>query len=171
MSDLMEKGIDWLTVLCDKGLSAAQVNDVIHSLIIDGVFAGVGSVLSFLPTIVTLFFFLSFLEDSGYKLLRKLGLSGRSFVPMIIGFGCTVPAIMATRTLPSERDRKMTILLTPFMSCSAKLPVYGLLTAAFFPGHGAIVIIALYQSIYGDIRGHDYHLVFTDLQHPFECCQ
>ncbi|MGC2873284.1 ferrous iron transport protein B [Ihubacter sp. mB4P-1] len=153
LSDLMEKGIDWLTVLCDKGLSAAQVNDVIHSLIIDGVFAGVGSVLSFLPTIVTLFFFLSFLEDSGYmarvafvmdKLLRKLGLSGRSFVPMIIGFGCTVPAIMATRTLPSERDRKMTILLTPFMSCSAKLPVYGLLTAAFFPGHGAIVIIALY---------------------------
>ena len=153
LSDLMERGIGWVTDLTDSALTAASVNDVIHSLVIDGIFAGVGSVLSFLPIIVTLFFFLSFLEDSGYmarvafvmdKILRKLGLSGRSFVPMIIGFGCTVPAIMATRTLPSERDRKMTILLTPFMSCSAKLPIYGLLTAAFFPKHGALVMTAMY---------------------------
>lgn len=153
LSDLMESGIGWVTEVCDSALTAAAVNDVIHSLVIDGIFAGVGSVLSFLPTIVTLFFFLSFLEDSGYmarvafvmdKILRKLGLSGRSFVPMIIGFGCTVPAIMATRTLPSERDRKMTILLTPFMSCSAKLPIYGLLTAAFFPKNGALVMTAMY---------------------------
>ena len=124
-------------------------------MIIDGIFAGVGSVLSFMPVIVTLFFFMSILEDSGYmarvafvmdKLLRKIGLSGRSFVPMLIGFGCSVPAIMATRTLPSERDRKMTILLTPFMSCSAKLPIYAFLTAAFFPNHGAIVMIGLYFS-------------------------
>ena len=130
-----------------------DVNPVVHSLIIDGVFAGVGSVLSFLPIIVVLFFFLSLLEDSGYmarvafvmdKLLRKLGLSGRSFVPMLIGFGCSVPAIMATRTLPSERDRTMTGMLTPFMSCSAKLPIYALFTAAFFPEHGALVMIALY---------------------------
>lgn len=153
LSELMESAIGWFTDLCDSALTAAAVNDVIHSLVIDGIFAGVGSVLSFLPTIVTLFFFLSFLEDSGYmarvafvmdKILRKLGLSGRSFVPMIIGFGCTVPAIMATRTLPSERDRKMTILLTPFMSCSAKLPIYGLLTAAFFPKNGALVMTAMY---------------------------
>ncbi|MFR7991087.1 MAG: ferrous iron transport protein B, partial [Anaerovoracaceae bacterium] len=153
LSDLMETGIGWLTDVVDTALTQSDVNSVVHSLIIDGVFAGVGSVLSFLPTIVTLFFFLSFLEDSGYmarvafvmdKLLRRLGLSGRSFVPMIIGFGCTVPAIMATRTLPSERDRKMTILLTPFMSCSAKLPIYALLTAAFFPKHGALVMTLMY---------------------------
>ncbi len=153
LSDLMESGIAAATGTVDGILTAAEINPVIHSLVIDGAFAGVGSVLSFLPTIVTLFFFLSFLEDSGYmarvafvmdKLLRKLGLSGRSFVPMIIGFGCTVPAIMATRTLPSERDRKMTIMLTPFMSCSAKLPIYGLLTAAFFPKYGALVMVLLY---------------------------
>ena len=153
LSDLMETGIEAFTRICDNALTAADINPVIHSLVIDGAFAGVGSVLSFLPIIVTLFFFLSFLEDSGYmarvafvmdKLLRKLGLSGRSFVPMIIGFGCTVPAIMATRTLPSERDRKMTIMLTPFMSCSAKLPIYGLLTAAFFPENGALVMTLMY---------------------------
>ena len=127
-------------------LPAWNVNEVLHSLVIDGIFNGVGSVLSFLPIIVTLFFFLSLLEDSGYmarvafvmdKLLRKIGLSGRSIVPMLVGFGCTVPGVMASRTLPSERDRKMTILLTPFMSCSAKLPIYGFFTAAFFPKHGA----------------------------------
>lgn len=153
LSDWMETAIGAFTDLCDGALSAAGVNQVVHGLIIDGVFAGVGSVLSFLPTIVVLFFFLSLLEDSGYmarvafvmdKLLRKMGLSGRSFVPMIIGFGCTVPAIMATRTLPSERDRKMTIMLTPFMSCSAKLPVYAFMTAAFFPEHGAIVMTSMY---------------------------
>ena len=153
LSDCLELGIGWFTDLCDRGLTAYGINPVVHSLIIDGVFAGVGSVLSFLPIIVVLFFFLSILEDSGYmarvafvmdKLLRKIGLSGRSFVPMLIGFGCSVPAIMATRTLPSDRDRKMTILLTPFMSCSAKLPIYALFTAAFFPEHGALVMIALY---------------------------
>ena len=153
LSDCLELGIGWLTDLCDRGLTAYGINPVVHSLIIDGVFAGVGSVLSFLPIIVVLFFFLSILEDSGYmarvafvmdKLLRKIGLSGRSFVPMLIGFGCSVPAIMATRTLPSDRDRKMTILLTPFMSCSAKLPIYALFTAAFFPENGALVMIALY---------------------------
>ncbi len=153
LSDAMEWGIDALTDLCDRGLTAYGINPVVHSLIIDGVFAGVGSVLSFLPIIVVLFFFLSILEDSGYmarvafvmdKLLRKIGLSGRSFVPMLIGFGCSVPAIMATRTLPSDRDRKMTILLTPFMSCSAKLPIYALFTAAFFPEKGALVMIGLY---------------------------
>ena len=128
-------------------MQAAQVNEVVHSLVIDGIFNGVGGVLSFLPIIVTLFFFLSLLEDSGYmarvafimdKLLRKLGLSGRSIVPMLIGFGCTVPGVMASRTLPSERDRKMTILLTPFMSCTAKLPIYAFFTAAFFPQHWSI---------------------------------
>lgn len=153
LSNLMEMGIGWLTDICDKGLTAYNINPVVHSLVIDGVFAGVGSVLSFLPIIVTLFFFLSILEDSGYmarvafvmdKLLRKIGLSGRSFVPMLIGFGCSVPAIMATRTLPSDRDRKMTILLTPFMSCSAKLPIYSLFTAVFFPKYAALVMIALY---------------------------
>lgn len=153
LSDCMELGIGWFTDLCDRGLTAYGINPVVHSLVIDGVFAGVGSVLSFLPIIVVLFFFLSILEDSGYmarvafvmdKLLRKVGLSGRSFVPMLIGFGCSVPAIMATRTLPSDRDRKMTILLTPFMSCSAKLPIYALFTAAFFPEHGALVMIGLY---------------------------
>lgn len=153
LSDLLDMGITWLTDITDAALSAANVNDALHSLIIDGIFAGVGSVLSFLPVIVTLFFFLSLLEDSGYmarvafvmdKLLRKIGLSGRSIVPMLIGFGCTVPGVMASRTLSSERDRKMTILLTPFMSCSAKLPIYGFFTAVFFPKHGAVVMIGLY---------------------------
>lgn len=153
LSDWLELGIEWLTELCDRGLTAYGINPVVQSLVIDGIFAGVGSVLSFLPTIVVLFFFLSILEDSGYmarvafvmdKPLRKLGLSGRSFVPMLIGFGCSVPAIMATRTLPSDRDRKMTILLTPFMSCSAKLPIYGLFAAAFFPDYTALVMIGLY---------------------------
>jgi ferrous iron transport protein B len=153
LSDAMELGIAWFTDLCDRGLTLYGINPVVHSLIIDGVFAGVGSVLSFLPIIVVLFFFLSILEDSGYmarvafvmdKLLRKIGLSGRSFVPMLIGFGCSVPAIMSTRTLPSDRDRKMTILLTPFMSCSAKLPIYALFTAAFFPEHGTLVMVSLY---------------------------
>ena len=153
LSDLLSLGIDWVTGLADRGLTAYGINPVVHSLLIDGVFAGIGSVLSFLPIIVTLFFFLSLLEDSGYmarvafvmdKLLRKIGLSGRSFVPMLIGFGCTVPAVMATRTLSSDRDRKMTILLTPFISCSAKLPIYGVFTAAFFPEYGALVMIGLY---------------------------
>ena len=152
-SDLMEEGITYLTELVDTGLSMWEVNPVIHSLVIDGVFAGVGSVLSFLPVIMILFFFLSILEDTGYmarvafvmdKPLRRLGLSGRSFVPMLIGFGCSVPAIMSTRTLPSERDRKMTIFLTPFMSCSAKLPIYALFTAAFFSKYAALVMIGLY---------------------------
>lgn len=153
LSTLLEMGIGYLTELTSTALINANVNEVLHSLIIDGIFNGVGSVLSFLPTIVTLFFFLSLLEDSGYmariafvmdKLLRKLGLSGRSIVPMLIGFGCTVPGVMASRTLPSKRDRKMTILLTPFMSCSAKLPIYAFFTAAFFPKHGAIFMIGLY---------------------------
>ena len=153
LSDVMAYAVDGLTMLADRGLTSYGINPVVHSLIIDGVFAGVGSVLSFLPIIVTLFFFLSILEDSGYmarvafvmdKLLRKIGLSGRSFVPMLIGFGCSVPAIMATRTLSSNRDRKMTILLTPFMSCSAKIPIYTLFAAAFFPGWELPVMIALY---------------------------
>ncbi len=153
LSDLMETGINWITNITDNALTAYGLNPVVHSLIIDGIFAGVGSVLSFLPTIVVLFFFLSILEDSGYmariafvmdKLLRGIGLSGRSFVPMLIGFGCSVPAIMATRTLPSERDRKMTIFLTPFMSCSAKLPIYALFTAAFFKKNQIAVILGLY---------------------------
>ena len=153
LSDLLEMGITGLTGLVDSLLTAYGLNPVIHDLLIDGVFNGVGSVLSFLPTIITLFFFLSILEDSGYmarvafvmdKLLRKMGLSGRSIVPMLIGFGCTVPGVMATRTLPSDRDRKMTILLTPFMSCTAKVPIYGFFTAAFFPEHGALVMTALY---------------------------
>ena len=153
LSDLMAYAVDGLTILADKALTAYGINPVVHSLIIDGVFAGVGSVLSFLPIVVTLFFFLSILEDSGYmarvafvmdKLLRKIGLSGRSFVPMLIGFGCSVPAIMATRTLSSNRDRQMTILLTPFMSCSAKIPIYTLFSAAFFPGHELPVMILLY---------------------------
>lgn len=153
LSTWMEDGIGFFSDWVDKGLTAYDINPVVHSLIIDGVFAGVGSVLSFLPIIVVLFFFLSILEDSGYmarvafvmdKLLRKLGLSGRSFVPMLIGFGCSVPAIMATRTLPSERDRKMTIFLTPFMSCSAKLPIYALFTAAFFTQYQTLVMISLY---------------------------
>ena len=153
LSDLMAAGIASFTAMCDHGLTVYGINTVIHSLIINGIFAGVGSVLSFLPIIVVLFFFLSILEDSGYmariafvmdKLLRKIGLSGRSFVPMLIGFGCSVPAIMSTRTLSSERDRKMTILLTPFMSCSAKLPIYALFTYAFFPAHRALVMVCLY---------------------------
>ncbi len=150
---LLESGVNWLAEIVDKGLIALHINPVLHSLIIDGLFAGVGSVVSFLPIIVTLFFFLSLMEDSGYiarvafcmdKLLRKIGLSGRSIVPMLIGFGCTVPAVMSTRTLPSERDRKMTILLTPFMSCSAKLPIYAFFVSAFFPGKGGLIMAGLY---------------------------
>lgn len=153
LSSLLELGIASLTDLTGRLLAAAHVNEVLRSLIIDAIFNGVGSVLSFLPVIVTLFFFLSMLEDSGYmarvafvmdKLLRKIGLSGRSIVPMLVGFGCTVPGVMASRTLPSERDRKMTILLTPFMSCSAKLPIYSFFIAAFFPKHRALIMIALY---------------------------
>lgn len=153
LQGLLESGIDWVTARVGELLDAWNVNEVLHSLIIDGIFNGVGSVLSFLPIIVTLFFFLSLLEDSGYmariafvmdKLLRKIGLSGRSIVPMLIGFGCTVPGVMASRTLPSERDRKMTIILTPFMSCTAKLPIYGFFTAAFFPGHGGLIMAGLY---------------------------
>ena len=153
LSDVLSYAIDGLTLLADRALTAYGINPVVHSLVIDGIFAGVGSVVSFLPLIVTLFFFLSILEDSGYmarvafvmdKLLRKIGLSGRSFVPMLVGFGCSVPAIMATRTLSSNRDRKMTILLTPFMSCSAKIPIYTLFAAAFFPGHELLVMLALY---------------------------
>lgn len=153
LSDWLSLGIDKLTTITDNALASYGINEVVHSLIIDGIFAGVGSVLSFLPIIVTLFFFLSILEDTGYmariafvmdKPLRKIGLSGRSFVPMLVGFGCTVPAIMATRTVSSDRDRKMTIMLTPFMSCSAKIPIYAVFAAAFFPGKGAIVMMALY---------------------------
>ena len=153
LQNLLEAGIDALTAAVDSTLTAWNVNAAVHSLVIDGIFTGVGSVLSFLPIIVTLFFFLSLLEDTGYmarvafvmdKLLRRIGLSGRSIVPMLIGFGCTVPGVMASRTLPSERDRKMTILLTPFMSCSAKLPIYSLFAAAFFPEHAALVMVSLY---------------------------
>ena len=155
LSDLLALGIDNLTALVDRALTSYGLNPVVHSLVIDGIFAGVGSVLSFLPIIVTLFFFLSILEDTGYmariafvmdKLLRKIGLSGRSIVPMLIGFGCTVPAVMATRTLSSDRDRKMTIMLTPFMSCSAKIPIYAVFSAAFFPGYAAVAMIVLYLS-------------------------
>ncbi len=168
LSDLMEQGIDWLTDVTDNALTDYGINPVVHSLIIDGIFAGVGAVLSFLPIIVTLFFFLSILEDSGYmarvafvmdKLLRKIGLSGKSFVPMIIGFGCSVPAIMATRTLPSARDRKMTILLTPFMSCSAKIPIYAVFTAAFFEKYQALVMICLY--ILGMVVGILFGLILS----------
>ena len=153
LQNILDMGITALGNIVDQWMTASNVNSVLHSLVIDGIFNGVGSVLSFLPIIVTLFFFLSLLEDSGYmarvafvmdKLLRKIGLSGRSIVPMLVGFGCTVPGVMASRTLPSERDRKMTILLTPFMSCSAKLPIYAFFTAAFFPHNGAVVMIALY---------------------------
>ena len=153
LQGLLELGIENLTILVDNALTAWNVNDAVHSLVIDGIFTGVGSVLSFLPIIVTLFFFLSLLEDTGYmarvafvmdKLLRRIGLSGRSIVPMLIGFGCTVPGVMASRTLPSERDRKMTILLTPFMSCSAKIPIYAFFSAAFFPRYAALVMIGLY---------------------------
>ena len=160
LSDLLSLGIDKLTAVTDSALTAYGINEVVHSLIIDGIFAGIGSVLSFLPIIVVLFFFLSILEDTGYmarvafvmdKLLRKIGLSGRSFVPMIIGFGCSVPAIMSSRTLSSERDRKMTIMLIPFVSCSAKIPIYAVFSAAFFPKHSALVMFALY--IFGIIMG------------------
>ena len=160
LQELLEMGIDVLTGVVENALVSANVNEAIRGLIIDGIFAGVGSVLSFLPIIVTLFFFLSLLEDSGYiarvaffmdKLLRKIGLSGRSIVPMLIGFGCTVPAVMATRTLPSERDRRMTILLTPFMSCTAKLPIYAFFVSAFFPKRGALIMIGLY--ILGIVMG------------------
>ena len=153
LQNLLEVGIDALTAAVDSTLTVWNVNAAVHSLVIDGIFTGVGSVLSFLPIIVTLFFFLSLLEDTGYmarvafvmdKLLRRIGLSGRSIVPMLIGFGCSVPGVMASRTLPSERDRKMTILLTPFMSCSAKLPIYSLFAAAFFPEHAALVMVSLY---------------------------
>ena len=153
LQELMETGVEAVTGVVDSALTAAGVNEAIHGLIIDGIFAGVGSVLSFLPIIVVLFFFLSILEDSGYtarvaffmdKLLRKIGLSGRSIVPMLIGFGCTVPAVMSTRTLPSDRDRRMTVLLTPFMSCTAKMPIFAFFTAAFFPGHGGLIMIGLY---------------------------
>ena len=155
LSGLLESVISWMTGMAAAALTAANVNEVLYSLVIDGVFNGVGSVLSFLPIIVTLFFFLSILEDSGYmarvafvidKLLRKIGLSGRSIVPMLIGFGCTVPGVMASRTLSSERDRKMTILLTPFMSCSAKISIYAFITAAFFPEYGAVIMIGLYAA-------------------------
>lgn len=167
LQGVLESGIEELTGMADQAVTAANVNHVVHSLVIDGIFNGVGGVLSFLPIIVTLFFFLSMLEDSGYmarvafimdKLLRKLGLSGRSIVPMLIGFGCTVPGVMASRTLPSERDRKMTILLTPFMSCTAKLPIYAFFTAAFFPGRGALVMIALY--VFGIVMGIVMALIF-----------
>lgn len=160
LSDLLLRGIDALSGLVDRALEAYGINPIVHSLIIDGIFAGVGSVLSFLPLIVTLFFFLSILEDTGYmarvafvmdRPLRKLGLSGRSFVPMLIGFGCTVPAVMATRTLASERDRRMTILLTPFMSCSAKIPIYAMFCAAFFAKHQALAMIGLY--LFGILLG------------------
>ena len=153
LQKLLDLGITELTGVVDRAMASAGVNDVIHGLVINGIFTGVGSVLSFLPIIVTLFFFLSLLEDSGYiarvaffmdKLLRKIGLSGRSIVPLLIGFGCTVPAVMSTRTLPSERDRKMTILLTPFMSCTAKLPIYAFFVDAFFPGHKALIMTGLY---------------------------
>jgi len=153
LQNLLELGISQLSDATEQLMIAADVNEVLRGLVIDGIFTGVGSVLSFLPIIVTLFFFLSLMEDSGYiarvafvmdKLLRKIGLSGRSIVPMLLGFGCTVPALMSTRTLPSERDRKMTILLTPFMSCSAKLPIYSFLISAFFPGHGALIMMGLY---------------------------
>jgi ferrous iron transport protein B len=153
LQDILASGIEALTLWADGLLESAGVNKVVHSLVIGGIFEGVGSVLSFLPIIVTMFFFISLMEDSGYiarvafvmdKLLRRLGLSGRSIVPMLIGFGCTVPAVMATRTLPSARDRKMTILLTPFMSCTAKLPIYGFFTMAFFPAHRGLIMVGLY---------------------------
>ena len=160
LQGLLETGVEGLTMAADKLLDSMNINSTIHGLVIDGIFAGVGSVLSFLPIIVTLFFFLSLLEDSGYiarvafvmdKLLRKIGLSGRSIVPLLIGFGCTVPAVMSTRTLPSERDRKMTILLTPFVSCTAKLPIYAFFVSAFFPKHGGLIMAGLY--IFGIITG------------------
>ena len=167
LQSLLELGIGKLTEVTAQAMETFHVNEVLQSLVIDGIFHGVGSVLSFLPIIVTLFFFLSMLEDSGYmarvafimdKLLRKMGLSGRSIVPLLIGFGCTVPGVMASRTLPSERDRKMTILLTPFMSCSAKLPIYAFFAAAFFPRYGALVMIGLY--LFGILMGIGTAFVF-----------
>ena len=167
LSDLLSLLIDDITALADKGLTAYGINPVVHSLVIDGIFAGVGSVLSFLPIIVVLFFFLSILEDTGYmariafvmdKLLRKIGLSGRSIVPLLVGFGCTVPAVMASRTLSSERDRRMTIMLTPFMSCSAKIPIYAVFAAAFFPQYAALVMIGMYLT--GIIIGIIVALIF-----------
>ena len=167
LSDLLALLIDDITALVDKGLTAYGINPVVHSLVIDGIFAGVGSVLSFLPIIVVLFFFLSILEDTGYmariafvmdKLLRKIGLSGRSIVPLLVGFGCTVPAVMATRTLSSQRDRRMTIMLTPFMSCSAKIPIYGVFAAAFFPKYPALVMIGMYVT--GMVVGIIVALIF-----------
>ena len=155
LSDILEMGISALTDIVEQGLVSFGTNEIVRSLVIDGVFAGIGSVLSFLPLIIVLFFFLSVLEDTGYmarvafvmdKLLRKIGLSGKSIVPMLIGFGCTVPAVMSTRTLSSERDRKMTILLTPYMSCSAKIPIYAVFASAFFPQYAALVMFALYFS-------------------------
>ncbi len=169
LQGVLETAIEWLTTVADTAMTSWNVNKAIHSLIIDGIFSGVGSVLSFLPIIVTLFFFLSLLEDTGYmarvafvtdKILRKIGLSGRSIVPMLIGFGCTVPGVMASRTLPSERDRKMTILLTPFMSCSAKLPIYAFLSAAFFPKYSGLVMIGLY--FFGIIAGIIVALIFKN---------
>lgn len=160
LQNILQVGIDAVSDIVDRGLTAMQVNEAVHSLVIDGIFTGVGSVLSFLPIIVTLFFFLSMMEDSGYiarvafvmdKMLRKIGLSGRSIVPMLIGFGCTVPAVMATRTLTSERDRKMTILLTPFMSCTAKLPIYSFFVSVFFPGRGGLIMAGLY--LFGIVTG------------------
>lgn len=167
LSDLLSLLIDDITALVDKGLTAYGINPVVHSLVIDGIFAGVGSVLSFLPIIVVLFFFLSILEDTGYmariafvmdKLLRKIGLSGRSIVPLLVGFGCTVPAVMASRTLSSERDHRMTIMLTPFMSCSAKIPIYAVFAAAFFPQYAALVMIGMYLT--GIIIGIIVALIF-----------
>jgi ferrous iron transport protein B len=169
LQGVLETAIEWLTTVADTAMTNLNINKAIHSLVIDGIFSGVGSVLSFLPIIVTLFFFLSLLEDTGYmarvafvtdKILRKIGLSGRSIVPMLIGFGCTVPGVMASRTLPSERDRKMTILLTPFMSCSAKLPIYAFLSAAFFPKYSGLVMIGLY--FFGIIAGIIVALIFKN---------
>lgn len=169
LQGLLETGIDALTEVVDQWMTATHVNQALHGLVIDGIFGGVGSVLSFLPIVVTLFFFLSIMEDSGYvarvaffmdKLLRKIGLSGRSIVPMLIGFGCTVPAVMATRTLPSKRDRKMTILLTPFMSCTAKLPIYAFFVSAFFPGRGGFIMTGLY--VLGIVVGILVSLLFKN---------
>lgn len=166
LQGILENGVSIVTNYVDTLLTQAQINVALHSLIIDGIFNGVGTVLSFLPIIVTLFFFLSILEDSGYmarvafimdKLLRKIGLSGRSIVPMLIGFGCTVPGVMASRTLSSRRDRQMTIILTPFMSCSAKLPIYAFFTSVFFPGKGALVMIFLY--VFGILTGIIFALI------------
>ena len=153
LQSLCASAIEFLADVCGQAMQASGVSEVVQSFVMDGLFAGVGTIISFLPIIIVMFFFLSILEDSGYmarvafvmdKALRKIGLSGRSIVPMLIGFGCSVPAIMSTRTLPSERDRRLTIMLIPFMSCSAKLPIYALISSIFFPGHAALVMICLY---------------------------